>query len=87
VKNGSKFHLYQSFKIFVKTLGGKPITIVTDPSCTINQLKCVIRGKESVPPEQQRLIFQGKQMKDALTLKDYNVHNESTIHMVLRFIC
>lgn len=75
-----------SYQVHVKTLNGQTITVETNGTMTIAQLKQAITRKDpySTPADQQRLIFAGRNLDDGRTCADYNLMQDCTIHLVKR---
>lgn len=70
--------------IFVKMLTGKTLTLEYKPKESVIEFKQRVMHQEGIPIEQQRMIFAGVQLENDRLLSDYNVKEESTLHLVLR---
>lgn len=74
----------KQFKVFVKTLTGKTITILCSSTEKIEDFKCLIQDAEGIPPDQQRIVFGGRQLEDNEQLDNYKIGDEDVVHLVLR---
>ncbi|XP_005993377.1 polyubiquitin-like isoform X1 [Latimeria chalumnae] len=74
----------QPMQIFLKNDKGVTHTYTVHPSETVRNFKEKVQQQERVPIDQQRLVYEGKQLEDGHKLCDYNIQPESTIFLLLR---
>ena len=68
-------------QLFVKTQNGKTITIEAGLSDSVRDVKLLISEKTDIASNEQRIVFEGRQLEDGYTLSDYNIQNESTLNL------
>jgi len=78
-------------QFFVRLLSGACLAFSLNPEMTIAQVKEEIFNQQQIPVEQQRLVYQGKQLdeRDSVTGEEhtlgyYQVGDNASIHLVLR---
>ena len=86
IPKGSFLELIEQkiMSLHVRTLSGKTMTLMIDDSSSIEDVKIKIQDLEGIPPAQQRLIFEGEEMRDKRILSDYHLNEGSILYLVLR---
>ena len=89
IKNQSTLHLVIRHKkimqIFIKLLNGKTLTLNVEPSDTIEKIKKKIQEKEGIPPDQQRLLYMGRELEDIYIISNYKILENSTVFLLTKF--
>lgn len=72
-------------KLQLKTLTGKDVIINIDlDTTTVSEFKSYVRYYEGIPEDQQRIIFNGKQLEDNKLLTFYDIKNDDMLHLIIR---
>lgn len=74
----------ETFTIQIKTMTGRFHRIHVTPSMTVMELKLQIQKVELYEPDQQRIVYSGKQLSDDKQLKDYPISDDATLHLIIR---
>ena len=74
----------ESWLIYIQQLTGKQLEVIVDAATTVEELKCLLKESQGIPPDNQRLIYAGMQLEDGRHLLDYKIQKESSLHLVLR---
>jgi len=75
---------FTSFTIQIKTMTGFILPITVTATTTVLELKRQIQKTEMYAPDQQRIVYSGKQLSDDDQLKDYSISHDSTLHLIIR---
>jgi hypothetical protein len=82
VKTEEEAKKADTFRVFVKSLSGVTFSLEVTADMTVLQFKEAVTKLNGVVPDDQRLVFAGKQLEDIRTLTSYNVEKDSTIHLI-----
>ncbi|PKU61812.1 Ubiquitin [Dendrobium catenatum] len=74
----------EKIQIFVKPLNGDKFILHVEPSETISNIKVMIKEKQGINTDEQRLVYAGKELKDDRTLAYYNIQKDNTIYLIVR---
>ena len=83
IQKNSTVHLVLGMHIFVNTVAGNNITLQVESSETIYSVQAKIFDETCILPDEQLLIFAGKQLEEGRTLAEYNVQDSSILHLMM----
>ncbi len=84
MQNFSEFYFEKNkdINITVKTIDSLVYKVNINPEKSIFELKETLAKLTKIPVKNQRLIYQGKVLKDNDKIKDYKIYNDYVIHLV-----